>query len=188
MILCTVYAVEWLKFSSSMTDLEAICCSRVKNRATVTYDCLKLWTLSSLEAGQRLRAWLSVYVCRTKVSFFKFHFTEEERPTTVSAAAHLSSVQTSVTSSPFGQPFQTGPTPHLLAQPYPNESSSFGPIYHAHSSLTHAAYANPYDKYKLSPPAHTASAYSPAAYQGFYATTHHHQMIRPNGCVDYVPR
>lgn len=89
-------------------------------------------------------------------------------------------------SLPFAQPFQANG--HLLTQAYSNEPSNFGPMYHSHSSFSHTAYSSPYEKYKLSPPAHANSTYSPGTYQGFYPSTHPHQMMRSNSCIDYVPR
>lgn len=80
---------------------------------------------------------------------------------------------------------------HTITQPYLGDSSNFGPFYHHHGQHHHIpSYGNPYDKYKSvhhtrSP---NASPYDP--YQSFYTPNshHHHQIVRPNGYIDLVPR
>lgn len=80
---------------------------------------------------------------------------------------------------------------HTINQPYLGDSSNFGAFYHHHGQHHHLpSYGNPYDKYKSvhhtrSP---NASPYDP--YQSFYSANahHHHQMVRPNGYIDLVPR
>lgn len=76
---------------------------------------------------------------------------------------------------------------HTIAQPYPAENSNFGAFYHHHGHMP--SYGNPYDKFKIpSNVHHGRSSSSPyGGYQGFY-TTPHHQMVRPNGYIDLVPR
>lgn len=80
---------------------------------------------------------------------------------------------------------------HTMAQPYLGDSSNFGPFYHHHSHHL-PSYGNPYDKYKPTTNMHharspNASPYDP--YQAFYTpTSHHHQIVRPNGYIDLVPR
>lgn len=79
---------------------------------------------------------------------------------------------------------------HTISQPYIGDSSNFGAFYH-HGQHHHLpSYGNPYDKYKSvhhgrSP---NTSPYDP--YQSFYSSTphHHHQIVRPNGYIDLVPR
>lgn len=82
---------------------------------------------------------------------------------------------------------------HTISQPYLGDSSNFGPFYHHHSHHHHLpSYGNPYEKYKSTTNIHharspNASPYDP--YQGFYTpTSHHHQIVRPNGYIDLVPR
>lgn len=83
---------------------------------------------------------------------------------------------------------------HAIAQPYSGESSNFGPFYHHHHHHhpNHMpSYGNPYDKFKIPANIHSRSpnTSSYGGYQGFYSTTsHHHQMVRPNGYIDLVPR
>ncbi|XP_011179974.1 T-box transcription factor TBX1 isoform X2 [Zeugodacus cucurbitae] len=89
-----------------------------------------------------------------------------------------------------------------IAQPYASENSNFGAIYH-HQHY-HSGYGNPYDKLKVTghmrqSPASTAgsptamataaaaaNAYGISSYQSFYGSPH--QMMRPNGYIDLVPR
>lgn len=87
-----------------------------------------------------------------------------------------------------------------IAQPYASENSNFGAIYH-HQHY-HSGYGNPYDKLKVTghmrqSPATTAgsptamataaaNAYGISSYQSFYGSPH--QMMRPNGYIDLVPR
>lgn len=79
-------------------------------------------------------------------------------------------------------------TLHTIAQPYLGDSSNFGAFYHHHSHHHITSYGNPYDKYK----SHHARSPNPSpyeTYQGFYSPpTHHHQIVRPNGYIDLVPR
>lgn len=80
---------------------------------------------------------------------------------------------------------------HTINQPYLGDSSNFGAFYHHHGQHHHIpSYGNPYDKYKSvhhtrSP---NTSPYDP--YQSFYSSNahHHHQIVRPNGYIDLVPR
>lgn len=76
----------------------------------------------------------------------------------------------------------------LAAQQYGVENSNFGPFYHHHSHIP--SYGNPYEKFKIPSTAHTRRATSPyhGTYQGFYGTAAHHQLGRPNGYIDLVPR
>lgn len=81
-----------------------------------------------------------------------------------------------------------------VAQPYPSDPSNYGPFYHHHHNHI-SSYGNPYDKFKYPGNIHSRSPNSSpyAGYQGFYPTnTHHHhhahQMIRPSGYIDLVPR
>ncbi|XP_053948970.1 T-box transcription factor TBX1 [Anastrepha ludens] len=87
-----------------------------------------------------------------------------------------------------------------IGQPYVSENSNFGAIYH-HQHY-HSGYGNPYDKLKVtghmrptsataagSPTAMAsaaANAYGISSYQSFYGSPH--QMMRPNGYIDLVPR
>lgn len=74
---------------------------------------------------------------------------------------------------------------HTLSQPYGAESSNFGPFYHHHNHIP--SYGNPYDKFKIPSNAHTRSTSSPyGTFQGFYGNPH--QLGRPNGYIDLVPR
>lgn len=77
----------------------------------------------------------------------------------------------------------------MSTQPYlgGTENSNFGPFYHHHSHLP--SYGNPYEKFKIPSNAHSRSTTSPyhGSYQGFYGTAHH-QLGRPNGYIDLVPR
>lgn len=80
---------------------------------------------------------------------------------------------------------------HTINQPYLGDSSNFGAFYHHHGQHHHIpSYGNPYEKYKSvhhtrSP---NTSPYDP--YQSFYSSNahHHHQIVRPNGYIDLVPR
>ncbi|XP_067639857.1 T-box transcription factor TBX1 isoform X2 [Eurosta solidaginis] len=88
-----------------------------------------------------------------------------------------------------------------ISQPYASENSNFGAIYH-HQHY-HSGYGHPYDKLKVSshmrpmmasasnssPTAMAsaaASAYGISSYQSFYGSPH--QIMRPNGYIDLVPR
>lgn len=84
-------------------------------------------------------------------------------------------------------------TLHNISQPYLGDSSNFGPFYHHHGQHPHIpSYGSPYDKYKSMHHAHArspnTSPYDP--YQSFYSSNphHHHQIVRPNGYIDLVPR
>lgn len=76
----------------------------------------------------------------------------------------------------------------LAVQQYGAENSNFGPFYHHHSHIP--SYGNPYEKFKIPSTAHTRRATSPyhGTYQGFYGSAPHHQLGRPNGYIDLVPR
>lgn len=78
-------------------------------------------------------------------------------------------------------------TLHTIGQPYLGDTSNFGAFYHHHSHHHIPSYGNPYDKYKThhnrSP---NASPYD--TYQGFYTPPTHHQIVRPNGYIDLMPR
>ncbi len=72
-----------------------------------------------------------------------------------------------------------------ISQPYGTESSNFGPFYHHHNHMP--SYGNPYDKFKIPSNAHSRSTSSPyGSFQGFYGNPH--QLGRPNGYIDLVPR
>ncbi|KAM7347509.1 T-box transcription factor 1 isoform 1-T2 [Cochliomyia hominivorax] len=95
-----------------------------------------------------------------------------------------------------------------IGQPYASDNSSYGPIYHHHHNTAahyHGhSYATPYDKLKVSGhmrPAHSMTntpltsnsvttpspnSYSMSSYQSFYGSPH--QMMRPGGYIDLVPR
>ncbi|XP_037039117.1 T-box transcription factor TBX10 [Bradysia coprophila] len=74
---------------------------------------------------------------------------------------------------------------HTISQPYGTESSNFGPFYHHHNHIP--SYGSPYDKFKIPSNAHTRTTSSPyAPFQGFYGNPH--QLGRPNGYIDLVPR
>ncbi|TMW41178.1 hypothetical protein DOY81_013743 [Sarcophaga bullata] len=96
-------------------------------------------------------------------------------------------------------------TPHNHS--YATDNSSYGPIYHHHNTTAHHyhghAYGTPYDKLKLlatcvqthnistsSPNAnnvtHSPNSYGMSSYQSFYGSPH--QMMRPAGYIDLVPR
>lgn len=82
-------------------------------------------------------------------------------------------------------------TLHNISQPYLGDSSNFGPFYHHHGQHPHIpSYGSPYDKYKSVHHARSpnTSPYDP--YQSFYSSNphHHHQIVRPNGYIDLVPR
>uniref|UniRef100_A0A1A9WC48 T-box domain-containing protein n=1 Tax=Glossina brevipalpis TaxID=37001 RepID=A0A1A9WC48_9MUSC len=90
-----------------------------------------------------------------------------------------------------------------IAQPYATDNSNFGPVYH-HSPYYHThGYGNPYDKIKVSThmrqsagntvndtsansAATTVTSYGLSGYQTLYSSSH--QMMRPNGYIDLVPR
>ncbi|XP_055844885.1 T-box transcription factor TBX1 [Episyrphus balteatus] len=74
-----------------------------------------------------------------------------------------------------------------IGQSYTSESSNFGAIYHHnHHHLSHGhGYGNPYDKIKV--PGHMRQTNPYSTYQSFYGSPHH-QMVRPNGYIDLVPR
>ncbi|XP_023309552.2 T-box protein VegT [Lucilia cuprina] len=94
-----------------------------------------------------------------------------------------------------------------IGQPYTTDNSSYGPIYHHHHNAAHYhghSYATPYDKLKVSGhmrQTHGVSnttlsgnsvttpspnSYSMSSYQSFYGSPH--QMMRPGGYIDLVPR
>ncbi|KAH8320152.1 hypothetical protein KR074_003740 [Drosophila pseudoananassae] len=91
-----------------------------------------------------------------------------------------------------------------IGQPYAQEQSNFGAIYHhnaaaaaaahyhhghAHShshAHGHAPYATAYDKLKVS--RHAAAYGMGPSYPSFYGSAAHHQMMRPNSYIDLVPR
>lgn len=80
---------------------------------------------------------------------------------------------------------------HPITQPYLGDSSNFGPFYHHHGQHHHIpSYGNPYDKYKSVHHTRSPNATSYDPYQSFYSPTshHHHQIVRPNGYIDLVPR
>lgn len=76
---------------------------------------------------------------------------------------------------------------HTIAQPYLGDSSNFGPFYHHHSHHHIPSYGNPYDKY-ITHHVRSPNASPHDTYQGFYSSTTHHQIVRPNGYIDLVPR
>ncbi|XP_011198562.2 T-box transcription factor TBX1 isoform X1 [Bactrocera dorsalis] len=130
------------------------------------------------------------------------HHTHLNMNLSAAAAAQSQMMSTAVTQSPH--------VPHSqvmaaniyssIAQPYASENSNFGAIYH-HQHY-HSGYGNPYDKLKVTShmrqsPATTAgsptamataaaNAYGISSYQSFYGSPH--QMMRPNGYIDLVPR
>lgn len=116
---------------------------------------------------------------------------------TVSPDSHPSSVHHSRYSSHSPQDTTTTTTanhpnhPHhpITHQPYGSECSGFGPVsvYHHHTPLTHGGYSNPYEKYKLATPGlpRNGPTVYPDSYQ-FYGTSHHHQLLRPNGYIDLL--
>ncbi|XP_037941173.1 T-box transcription factor TBX1-A-like isoform X1 [Teleopsis dalmanni] len=88
-----------------------------------------------------------------------------------------------------------------IGQPYSSDNSNYGAIYH-HNHYHHShSYGAPYDKIKVggghnmrtssagaattavSP---SANPYAMSSYQSFYGSPH--QMMRPNGYIDLVPR
>lgn len=78
---------------------------------------------------------------------------------------------------------------HTISQPYIGDTSNFGPFYHHHHGQHHHIPSYPYDKYKSVHHARSpnTSPYDP--YQSFYSSApHHHQIVRPNGYIDLVPR
>ncbi|XP_033172423.1 T-box transcription factor TBX1 isoform X1 [Drosophila mauritiana] len=93
-----------------------------------------------------------------------------------------------------------------IGQPYAQEQSNFGAIYHhnaaaaaaahyhhghAHGhahSHAHGPYASAYDKLKVSRHAAAAAYGMGATYPSFYGSAAHHQMMRPNSYIDLVPR
>ncbi|XP_043659185.1 T-box transcription factor TBX1 [Drosophila teissieri] len=97
-----------------------------------------------------------------------------------------------------------------IGQPYAQEQSNFGAIYHhnaaaaaaahyhhghahghAHSHAhghAHGPYASAYDKLKVSRHAAAAAYGMGATYPSFYGSAAHHQMMRPNSYIDLVPR
>lgn len=80
---------------------------------------------------------------------------------------------------------------HPITQPYLGDSSNFGPFYHHHGQQHHIpSYGSPYDKYKSVHHARSPNASPYDSYQSFYPQTshHHHQIVRPNGYIDLVPR
>ena len=82
-------------------------------------------------------------------------------------------------------PHQISNAIHTISQPYSADSSNFGAFYHHHSHVP--SYGNPYDKFKIPSNVHSRSTNSPyGSYQGFYAAPH--QIVRPNGYIDLVPR
>ncbi|KAL9887211.1 T-box transcription factor 1 isoform 1-T6 [Glossina fuscipes fuscipes] len=90
-----------------------------------------------------------------------------------------------------------------IAQPYARDNSNFGPVYH-HNPYYHAhGYTSPYDKIKVSSHMRqntgntvndatatgattTVTSYGLGGYQTLYSSSH--QMMRPNGYIDLVPR
>ncbi|KAI8034326.1 hypothetical protein M5D96_012879 [Drosophila gunungcola] len=93
-----------------------------------------------------------------------------------------------------------------IGQPYAQEQSNFGAIYHhnaaaaaaahyhhghAHGhahSHAHGPYASAYDKLKVSRHAAAAAYGMGATYPSFYGSAAHHQMMRPSSYIEMVPR
>lgn len=93
-----------------------------------------------------------------------------------------------------------------IGQAYATDNSSYGPIYHHHNTTAHHyhghAYGTPYDKLKatghMRPThnitngnnannvTHSPNSYAMSSYQSFYGSPH--QMMRPAGYIDLVPR
>lgn len=102
----------------------------------------------------------------------------------VSAAVTQTSNRLTPQNSPHGMP-NNGL--HSIGQPYLGDTSNFGPFYHHHGHHHMPSYGNPYDKYKTH---HTRSPNTSPydTYQGFYSPPTHHQIVRPNGYIDLMPR
>ncbi|XP_017016218.2 T-box transcription factor TBX1 [Drosophila takahashii] len=93
-----------------------------------------------------------------------------------------------------------------IGQPYAQEQSNFGAIYHHNAAAaaaahyhhghahahghahSHGPYASAYDKLKVSRHAAAAAYGMGATYPSFYGSAAHHQMMRPNSYIDLVPR
>lgn len=116
-----------------------------------------------------------------------FSFADDDLPPTHVPLINSTELhQTSPHHSRYTQSPQTAPQ-NTLAQAYGTESSNFGPLYHHHTSLTHGGYGNPYDKYKVSPTHPRPPTTYSGAYQSYYGPSAH-QMMRPNGYLEFVPR
>ncbi|XP_011293300.2 T-box transcription factor TBX1 [Musca domestica] len=98
-----------------------------------------------------------------------------------------------------------------LSQPYGSDNSNYGPIYHNPHYHGHS-YGNPYEKIKVTGhmrQAHghagansnsptglgtgnsvspSGNSYGMSSYQSFYGSAAAHQMMRPGGYIDLVPR
>lgn len=125
---------------------------------------------------------------------FRFYFVDMTGQTDLNAARlmHPPVTAASMNQTPNRLPQNTSHgmannSVHTFAQPYLGDTSNFGAFYHHHSHHHIPSYGNPYDKYKThhtrSPP---ASPYD--TYQGFYSPPTHHQIVRPNGYIDLMPR
>lgn len=92
-----------------------------------------------------------------------------------------------------------------LGQPYMGDNSNYGPIYHHNAHYHGHTYGSPYDKIKVTGhmrQSHnissntvssagnsvtpSANSYTMSSYQTFYGSPH--QMMRPGGFIDLVPR
>ncbi|XP_036677169.2 T-box transcription factor TBX1 [Drosophila suzukii] len=140
------------------------------------------------------------------------HSTSSASPpaTAAGASASATAAGTGATSAGTGatQVMAAANIYSSIGQPYAQEQSNFGAIYHhnaaaaaaahyhhghAHAhghahSHAHGPYASAYDKLKVSRHAAAAAYGMGATYPSFYGSAAHHQMMRPNSYIDLVPR